>query len=136
MSEAEDLLKEHVDHARTLFDRQVSVTMAVLAVLLAMDALFSHRAHTEELLNQAKASDQWAFYQAKTIRRTTLETASELAHMMPAGTANAQATAQFVATAQRYEHESKEIESQAREFERERDHYGARANRYVLAEIF
>ena len=69
MSESDDLLKEGVEEARTRFDRAVAMTMAVVAVLLATDALFGHRAHTEELLNQAKASDQWTYFQAKTVRR-------------------------------------------------------------------
>ena len=73
VSEADDLLKERVEEVRSSFDRNVAVTMAILAVLLATDSLFGHRAHTEELLDQAQASDQWAYYQAKTIRRTVYD---------------------------------------------------------------
>jgi len=57
-------LKEQAEHAKedpTL--APVSVTMAVLAVLVAVASLLGHRAHTEEVVLQAKASDQWAFYQ-------------------------------------------------------------------------
>jgi len=43
----------------------VSMTMSILAVLVAVATLFGHRAHTEELLLQAQATDQWAYYQAK-----------------------------------------------------------------------
>ena len=46
----------------------VSVTMSILAVLVAAATLMGHRSHTEELLLQAQASDQWNFYQAKNIR--------------------------------------------------------------------
>src|SRR5712672_4713279 len=46
----------------------ISLTMSVLAVLVAVATLFGHRAHTEELLLQAQATDQWAYYQAKNIR--------------------------------------------------------------------
>ena len=51
----------------------VTVTMAILAVLVAAVSLLGHRAHTEELLLQTKATDQWAYYQAKDIRRHTYE---------------------------------------------------------------
>jgi len=51
----------------------VTVTMAVLAVLVAAVSLLGHRAHTEELLHQTRATDQWAYYQAKDIRRHTYE---------------------------------------------------------------
>jgi len=51
----------------------VTVTMAILAVLVATVSLLGHRAHTEELFLQTQATDQWAYYQAKDIRRHTYE---------------------------------------------------------------
>jgi hypothetical protein len=42
-------------------------------VLVAAVSLLGHRAHTEQLLLQTKATDQWASYQAKDIRRHTYE---------------------------------------------------------------
>src|SRR5271156_7193309 len=51
----------------------VTVTMAILAVLVAAVSLLGHRSHTEELLHQTEATDQWAYYQAKDIRRHTYE---------------------------------------------------------------
>jgi uncharacterized protein DUF4337 len=138
MSEPDDLLKESVEEARSRFDRTVAMTMAIVAVLLATDALFGHRAHTEELLNQAKASDQWAYFQAKTVRRTIFEVGADLARISSAAPP-AQTTAvaaSFGANAARYDRETKAIEEQAREYERERDREARRANRYDLAEIF
>ena len=67
-NEAQEL-REQAEKARE--DRSlaaVSLTMAVLAVLVAVVSLLGHRAHTEEVVLQAKSSDQWAFYQAKNIR--------------------------------------------------------------------
>lgn len=137
MSEAEDLLRERTEEARSTFDRNVAATMAILAVWMAADSMFGHRAHTEEILEQAKASDAWSYYQAKVIRRTTNEVASQLAASLSAGTpTEAKAVAGFDAAVTRYEGEAKEIEDQAHEFERERDREAARANHYDLAEIF
>ena len=138
MSESDDLLKEGVEEARTRFDRAVAMTMAVVAVLLATDALFGHRAHTEELLNQAKASDQWTYFQAKTVRRTMFEVGAELARPLSAApsAATTAVVASFGANVARYDRETKAIEEQAREYERERDREARRANRYDLAEIF
>ncbi len=42
--------------------------MAILAVLVAALSLLSHRAHTEQLLLQTQATNQWAYYLAKDIR--------------------------------------------------------------------
>src|SRR5215831_5086073 len=43
----------------------VSTSMSILAVLLAAVTLLGHRAHSEKLLLQGQAMNQWAYYQAK-----------------------------------------------------------------------
>jgi hypothetical protein len=134
MSEADDLVRERSEEARSDFDRKVAATMAILAVLLAVDGLFGHRAHTEEILSQAKASDQWAYYQAKAIRRTTNEVAAQLAAAL--GGAAGKTVETFTGTAQRYEKEAAEIQKHAEELERERDQEARLANHFDLAEIF
>jgi len=137
MSEADDLVRERAEQARSGFERQIAATMAILAVLLAVDSLFGHRAHTEEILNQAKASDQWAYYQAKAIRRTTNEVAAQLARSLSGSTAPVdKAVDGFNQTAQRYEREAADIQKQAEEFERDRDRQARLANHFDMAEIF
>jgi hypothetical protein len=63
---------EHADHARHAahdpFDRQVAMTMAIVAACLAGLAMMSHRAHTDTLRLQAEASDKWNEFQANNIR--------------------------------------------------------------------
>jgi Domain of unknown function (DUF4337) len=46
----------------------VSITISIMAVLVAAATLMGHRAHTEELLRQSQAADKWAQYQAKSVR--------------------------------------------------------------------
>ena len=43
----------------------VAVTLSILAVLVAIATLLGHRAATEELILQTKASDQWAFFRQR-----------------------------------------------------------------------
>jgi hypothetical protein len=137
MSEADDLVRERSEAARSDFERKVAATMAILAVLLAVDSLFGHRAHTEEILSQSRASDQWSYYQAKAIRRTTNEVAAQLAGSLGGGTAPAGNTVDsFTRTAQRYEREAADIQKQAEELEHERDRHAQLANHFDLAEIF
>src|SRR5205807_3073898 len=66
MSEHE--IQEHIEHAHHQGERSIGLTMAIVAVLLAMATLLSHRAHTEEVVLKGDANDQWAYYQAKNIR--------------------------------------------------------------------
>ena len=74
------------------------------------------------ILSQQQASDQWAFYQAKSIREQLYNTQS-----MMAGAANYEGLAkQLKAGAVKYEGDKKEIETEARKLEKERDMYRAK----------
>src|ERR1039457_3581059 len=67
-NEAQELQEnaEHGSHESTL--RPVAFSVSVLAVLVAVTTVLGHRTHTEAVLNQNKATDQWNEYQAKKIR--------------------------------------------------------------------
>jgi Domain of unknown function (DUF4337) len=132
-------LQEHAEHAKE--DRRmapVSVTMAVLAVLVAVVSLLGHRAHTEEVVLQAKASDQWAYYQAKNIRRHTDELFTDLTAVTPTTDAAlaSKLREKYSQEASRYKDEQKGIEDQAHEMEAEVATERHRADRFDLAEVF
>jgi len=76
-NEAQEL-QEQQEEARENNLKPVSFTMAVLAVLVAIVTVMGHRTHTEAVLLQAKASDQWSLYQAKKIRQNDTELATDL----------------------------------------------------------
>jgi hypothetical protein len=50
-------------HGKT--ERTIGLRMAVIAALLATATLMGHRLHTDETVQQTRAADGWAFYQAK-----------------------------------------------------------------------
>ena len=79
----EEELKEGVEHAHSSGEKGVGLTMAVVAVLLAMATLLSHRAHTEEGLLQGKIVDEWNFYQAKHSRAHEFGEFAEIAALLP-----------------------------------------------------
>ncbi len=116
----------------------VSMTMAVLAVLVAGVTLLGHRAHTEELLHQTKATDQWAYYQAKNIRRHTYELFLDLLSVGNAGNSERAALVRekYEREIERYKQEQKKIEQEAREFEKGTDQARKRADRFDLGEGF
>ena len=139
MSEELNELQEHAEHAKhdpTL--APISVTMAVLAVLVAVVTLVGHRAHTEEVVLQAKSSDQWAFYQAKNIRRHTDELFVDLTSVEATTDAAAlgKLREKYSGEAARYKDEQKGIEDTAREMEADVAHERNRADRFDLAEVF
>ncbi len=60
---------EHAEHAaHDHFNRNVAVTMAIVAAVLAAVTVQTHRLHNDTLLNQMKAADEWNYYQAKNNR--------------------------------------------------------------------
>jgi len=138
-SEELNELKEHAEHAKhdpTL--APVSVTMAILAVLVAVVSLLGHRASTEQVVLQGKSTDQWAYYQAKNIRRHTDELFLDLTSVEPTADAAAQAKLRekYSEETSRYKDEQKEIEDKARELENEVELERNRADRFDLAEVF
>ncbi len=69
---------EQQEGARESHMMAVSFSISVLAVLVALVTVLSHRAHTAAVLNQARASDEWGLYQAKKIRQTSIQSTSDL----------------------------------------------------------
>ena len=132
-------LQENAEHGRENPSlAPISVTMAILAVFVAVVSLLGHRAHTEELLFQNRASDQWAYYQAKNIRRHNYEMGVDLLSMVEFKD-KAQADKvreKYQKEAERYTKEQSEIEEQAKDLEKESAVEQRKANRFDLGEVF
>lgn len=57
--------------------KRIAILISILALLLAIGETLGKSAQTNALAYNIEASNLWAFYQAKTIRKTTMETAAE-----------------------------------------------------------
>ena len=125
--EFKEKLEEATEHAleaaehRTRWLVYLSLTTALIAVLAAVAALesgtYSNEAliqKNEALLAQAKASDQWAYYQAKGIKGTVYATQAAAARAT-----NPELADKSQKEADRYTAEQEEISKSAREFEGE-----------------
>jgi hypothetical protein len=137
---AEDImeLKEHAEHGSEEHNlAPVTLTMALLAVLVASVTLLGHRAHTEEVLLQSRAADQWAYYQAKEIRRRNYELfLDELSIFSLQDSAHADAVKEkYAKEVERYSEELKDIQAEAKKAEAEVKVEEARADRYDLGEV-
>jgi hypothetical protein len=78
-------MQEHTEHAQHSGEKGVGLTMAVVAVLLAVSTLLSHRAHTEEVLTLTQNVDDWAFYQAKHNRAYAFGLTAEMEALLANG---------------------------------------------------
>jgi hypothetical protein len=132
-------LHEHAEHAHhdpTL--APVSLTMAILAVVVATVSLLGHRTHTEEVVFQNKTSDQWAYFQAKNIRLHEDEIFSDLTAVLPLkeGGDTSKLRDKYGEEARHYGEEKKELQSEATKLEQETQLAGRRADRFDLSEVF
>jgi len=132
-------LQEHAEHAKENAElAPVSLTMAIVAVLVARATLLGHRAHTEEVVLQALASDRWAYYQSQNIRRHVDELFLDLSSVQT--TTNAAALAKlrdkYSQEATRYRDNRDETETEARKLEAEVATERNRADRFDLSEVF
>ena len=139
MSEELHELEEHAEQARhdpSLVP--VTLTMAVLAVLVATVSLLGHRTGIEEVVLQNKTTDQWAYYQAKNIRRHSDELFADMISIVNSKDAEAAGKLQekYRAEAERYRDEQKELDAKARELEQEAVLARGKTDRFDLGEVF
>jgi hypothetical protein len=133
---------EHVEHAGHS-NKQIALLIAVLALFLAFSETLGKASQTEGISLNIKASDTWNFFQAKTIRQTTLRTAAQAFQVEAAGLTDEPRKAallkqadDWMKTVTRYESDPKEkdgrkeLRAQAEGYEHERDTHLARYHAY------
>jgi phosphate uptake regulator len=138
MTEEIQEMHEHAEEAhRDPSLVPVTLSMAILAVVLAAISLLGHRTHTEELLLQSKATDQWAYYQAKNIRRHSYELFLDLLSVISAKDPEAaeKIKEKYRGEIERYKDDQKDIQSEAQQLEKEVATQQHKANRFDLGEV-
>ena len=140
MSAGEELneLREHAEEAK---ERKglapVSLTMAIVAVLVATISMLGHRAHTEEILLQNQTTDKWAYYQAKNLRLNNLQALNKVMSALEGKNEKAEQVQKgFEADIERYTEDKNKAQEEAHELEAELRHETHRANRFDLGEVF
>lgn len=126
---------EHEDHPLVL---PVSITISIMAVLVAGVTLLGHRAHTEELLHQSQAADKWAQYQAKSVRLHETQGFSDIVNLV-ASMDKGQGEAlreKYLKEVEHYQSDKEDISKEAKDLEAERDLAGREADRFDGGEAF
>ena len=137
MSEGIELPEAHhgEDHPLVL---PVSITISIMAVLVAGVTLLGHRAHTEELLRQSQAADKWAQYQAKSVRLHETQGFSDVVNLvasMEMGKGDALGE-KYLKEVEHYQSDKEDISKEAKDLEAERDLASRRADRFDGGEAF
>src|SRR6266513_2938180 len=74
-------VKETAEHSGAVWISWVALSTAILAVLAAIAGLLSGKHVNEAMMNQIEASDQWSYYQAKSIKAAVLDAKIALSTM-------------------------------------------------------
>ena len=123
-------------HAEHGGDKRVALLIAILALFLAIAETGAKSAQTEAISRNVEAANLWAFFQARTIRQTTVRTAADQAGLaLPTADAAQRALierqqAAWRAQADRWESEPangegrRELAERARAAEAKRDRAG------------
>jgi hypothetical protein len=134
---------EHAEHASGE-NKKIALLIAVIALCLALSETLGKGAQTETIARNVEASNLWAFFQAKSIRRTTVLTAAEQAKLALPSDAAARAAAQkqideWQKTAARYRSEpetgegTEQLAERAKHAEEERELATAKYHHFELA---
>jgi len=114
----------------------VSITSIVFAVLATLSTFKSGGQSTLAVLSQSQASDQWAFYQAKSIKQHTYEVHRDLMKLQPATAKSQKLVASYEAQIARYDGEKKEIKEKAEALEKQRAGAQLHVTQFSIAVIF
>ena len=130
-------LKEHAEHgAHEETMRPVAFTMSLLAVLVAVTTVLGHRTHTEAVLEQNRATDQWNEYQAKKIRSYNTGLAGDLLSTIAVADKDkaAKIAKAYSDHQAKWDEDLKEGQEKAKSLEEKVEQAEARADRYDLSE--
>lgn len=120
-------------------NKKIALLIAVLALVLAFAETLGKSAQTAAISHNIEASNLWAFFQAKTIRQTTLRTAAEQLKTGASSEASKKQIEAWMKTAERYQSEPetgegrKELSERAKQAEKKRDVAMAAYHHYELA---
>jgi hypothetical protein len=135
-NEAQELQEhaEHAAHERAM--RPVAFTMSLVAVLVAIVTVVGHRTHTEAVLTQNQATDQWNYYQAHKIRSNDTALAADLLSVVTIADKDAaqKLAKSYADHQQKWAASLKEEQEKAEALQTKVEKAEARANRFDLGE--
>jgi Domain of unknown function (DUF4337) len=153
-----EIREERAEHeADEKFRNRAALLIAIMAMLLAVGSLGGGNVAEDMIHNNIKASDTWAFYQAKNVRQTSYRLALDQMRVQLASPAlSPQARTQLEGTIAKYEQTiaryddepdptapadslrgegKKQLSAQARGYERLRERAGAQDSNFDYSEV-
>jgi hypothetical protein len=106
----------------------------MLAVVLAIVTILSHRTHTDAVLLKAEGNDTWQRYQSARVKLHSVELGADLIGVLAAKDRAGTTLEEYEKARAKYEEQSNEIQKEAKAKEKETERAENRALRYDLGE--
>lgn len=117
------------------FGKKIGILASVIAVMLAVVTIVSHRAHTDAVLMKSEANDKWSYYESKRIKFHSLELGEDLVNALGGKTPQAQQMLdKYSVQKKKYAQDSDAAQQSAKDQDAEAAHAEARALRYDFGE--
>jgi hypothetical protein len=130
-------LEIHHEHGHTAdpMGQKVGVMASILAVLLAVVTIASHREHTAAIIHKSGSNDQWAYYQATRVKLHGTEMGENMVHLLGAkGEGAEKMLEEYAGQKKKYEELSKKIQEEAKGADEAAEANEHRALRFDLGE--
>jgi len=115
--------------------KRVGILAALLAVTLAIVTIASHRTHTAAIMHKSTSNDEWAYYQASSIKLHEVELGENLMNVLDAkGEAAEKIRGQYAEQRKKYDSQKDEQQEKARKSDETAEADEHRALRYDLGE--
>lgn len=129
-----------IPEAESPFGKRVAVTIAIVAVVMAIISNRGDDAKTDALLKSTQVANAWSHYQSKTIKENTYKIQAKILALEGApgsdATARGALAKAFAEQAERYKGDEAEIEAEARKLEVEVQEALTITNRCDQATLF
>lgn len=130
-------LPEHHSHEDHPLVMPVSITMSIMAVLVAGVSLLGHRAHTEELLRQSQAASRWTQYDTKSVNLRGAEQEADMVRLSESlnKQVGEELREKYAKLLEHYQEDKTDARKEATDLESERDLAGRKADRFDGGEV-
>ena len=118
LEKTQEHIHEHAAQTHDPFNMRVALSSALLAVFAAIAALMAGHHSNEAMIERLKASDGWAYYQAKGIKAAVLQTRIEIVSAL-----GKQKSPDDLAKLDDYKREQDEISEKSKEQELASEHH-------------
>jgi Domain of unknown function (DUF4337) len=122
-----------IPEAKDPFEKKIALSIAIIAVVLSLISSKGDEAKTEAIIKTNEASNEWAYFQSKSVKEHISELQQDILALRPAGAAEPGRPAPV--TPAEYEKQKEEIKAKAEALERESSDCLRIHRKFSLAEV-